>query len=761
VKNTLAGVCAAALALCAAPGVLAATQSMTAQAQPSATDVPAQAKGMCRQRATLPADRPRIGVVLGGGGARGISHISVLRTLEQLQVPVDCIAGTSIGSLVGALYASGMTVEELEDVVTTMDWDKLFANDIPREERSYRRKRDDELVIAQPGVGISSEGLKVTTGLLTGENIMLMFGRLVEPVSTIEDFDNLPIPFRAIAADINDGSAVVIKGGDLALAMRASMSIPGAFPPVLASGKVLVDGGIANNLPVEVLRGEGADIIIAVDVGTPLSEMTPHSSVLALTGQLTGLLTVRNTRRSIEALGERDVLITPPLGDRVATADFDKFKEALAIGLEGVEPVRDRLAQLGLPAEAYAQNRAVRTGRQTSPPVIEFVRLDNQSRYRDAVAQARIKVPLGQPLDAAALERQLLEVYGYDTLSQATYEVLEEGGKTGLVLHLREKNEGPNYLETGLSMSSDFEGRFDFNFRLGLLRSPVNDIGGEVRGLLQIGDESQLMGEYFQPFGTTGRFQFITRAQYLDRKINQFNANGDKLAEFSVRQIGLQAALGREFGNHGALTVGIRRSTGEAEVLVGDPGLPSVDFDSGDVYVDASLDRMDSLFFPRNGYILRNRYTFSRTELGAGVDFEQYDLDAIGARSFGAHAVQLALRFHATTSGVAPLQSVYRAGGFSRLVGFTPNEITGQDYGVLLGGYTYQLGEVFGQKALVGGSLEYGNVWQRRTDMDFADGILNGSLFIGADTWVGPMMLGIGAREGGHMNLFLTVGETF
>lgn len=759
-KNTLAGLCTAAVALCAAPGAMAATPFTTPEATAAQTTT-AAASGMCGQRPALPLGRPRVGLVLGGGGARGISHISVLRTLEQLQVPIDCIAGTSIGSLVGAMYASGMSVDDIENTVVTMDWGRLFDNSIPRPERAYRRKRDDELVIAEPGVGIGSEGLKVTTGLLTGEHIMLTFGRLVEPVSTIEDFNQLPIPFRAIAADINDGSAVVIKGGDLALAMRASMSIPGAFPPVLAGGKVLVDGGIANNLPVEVLRGEGADIIIAVDVGTPLSEITPQSSALALTGQLTGLLTVGNSQRSIATMGGRDVLITPPLGDRVATADFEKFREALAIGLEGVEPVRDRLAALGLPGDAYAQNLSVRVGRRTEPPVIEFVRLDNQTRYRDSVALERIKVPVGQPLDSAALERQLLEVYGYDTLSQATYEVLQEDGKTGVVLHMREKSQGPNYLETGLSMASDFEGRFDFNFRLGLLRSPVNDTGGEVRGLLQIGDESQLMGEYYQPFGPAGRFLFATRLQYLDRKIDQFDANGNKLNEFSARQIGLQASIGREFGNYGAIGVGIRRSTGHAEVLVGDPALPDSDFDSGDAYVEATVDRLDSLFFPRNGYIWRNRYTFSREALGADVDFEQYDLDALAARSFGPHALQLGLRYHATTSGVAPLQSLYRIGGFSRLAGFTPNERTGQDYGVLLAGYSYQLGEVLGQKALVGGTLEYGNIWQRRSDMDFGDGILNGSIFIGADTWVGPIMFGIGAREGGHMNVFMTVGETF
>lgn len=758
-KQTLAGLCAAA-ALCAAPGALA-SEPAAGPAAGGATADQAAATGACRQRPALPIGRPRIGLALGGGGARGIAHISVLRTLEKLRVPVDCIAGTSMGSLIGAMYASGMSVDEIEKMVVTMDWATLFDDKLTRSERSFRRKRDDELVISQPGIGIGSDGLKLTSALLTGETIMLTFGRMVEPVSAIEDFDQLPIPFRAVAADINNGSAVVIQGGDLALAMRASMSIPAAFPPVMSDGKVLVDGGIASNLPVEIVRGMGADIIIAVDVGTPLSDITTQSSVLALTDQLTGLLSVGNSKRSIATLSGRDVLITPPLGTRVATADFGKYAEALAIGLEGVEPVRDQLAQLGVPEDAFEQNRSVRVGRQSQPPIIEFVRLDNQTRYRDALIKARVDVPLGKPLDSAALERQMHELYGFNTLSSSSYEVLEENGRTGVVLHLREKSQGPNYLEAGFSMSNDFEGDYDFNIRLGVLRSPINDTGGEVRGLLQIGDEPKLIGEYYQPFGATGRFLFATRASYADRKINQFDANGDRTAEFSAEEFGLQVSVGREFGNYGAISVGLRRSTGSSEVLVGDPTLPSYDFDSGSAYLDATVDRVDSIFFPRDGYIMRNRYSIFRTGLGSDVDFDQYDLDALAARSFGAHAIQLGMRYHVTTSGVAPLQSLYRLGGFSRLVGFSPNQLTGQDYAVILGGYSYQLGQVLGQKALVGGTLEYGNAWQSRSDMAFDDGILNGSLFIGADTWVGPIILGVGLREGGEKSIFMTLGEGF
>jgi NTE family protein len=259
----------------------------------------------------------------------------------------------------------------------------------------------------------------------------------VEPVSTIEDFDRLPIPFRAVAADINDGEPVIIQGGDLALAMRASMSLPGIFPPVPLDGHILVDGGIARNLPIDVARGMGADVIIAVDVGTPLETLSDSASALAITGQLSGLLTVRNTREQVGTLSARDVLLTPALGDTVTTAGFDKGLEALEIGKQAAEAAAGRFAQFALDDSAYGQHLATRTGRQSAPPVVAFVRLDNDSRYRDEVILARVSVPLDAPLDSKALEASMHQVYGLGTLSQATYEVVHEDGRTGVVLHVR------------------------------------------------------------------------------------------------------------------------------------------------------------------------------------------------------------------------------------------------------------------------------------------------------------------------------------
>ena len=737
-----------ALALCCAAPVVAGAQEAAAQLA-------------CRSRPAEPPDRPRIGLALGGGGARGVAHISVLRKLEELRVPVDCIAGTSMGALVGALYASGMSVDEIERLVLTMDWGRLFDDSLARAERSFRRKRDDELVIGAPGIGIGRDGVKLAAGLLAGERILLTFEKLVEPVATIEDFDQLPIPYRAVAADINDGAPVVIDRGDLALAMRASMSIPGVFPPVAVGDRVVVDGGVARNLPIDIVRSMGADVVVAVDVGTPLAAMTPQSSLLAITGQVTGLLTVRNTKEQIATLTERDVLIQPQLGEEVATADFGKGKEALAIGKRAADDAAARLAALAPGGSAYEHNVATRTGRATAPPVIEFVRLDNRSRYSDELLLARIDVPVGKPLDSARLEASLQAVHGFNTLSLSTYEIVEEDERIGVVLHVSEKVQGPNYLEAGVSASGDFEGRFDFGVRLGLIQSPINARGGELRYLLKLGDESGFLTEYYQPLDLRGSYFFGAKAEYRNRPIGVFGNEGDQIAEYGVAELGGVLVAGREFGNFGAVTLGVLRFTGDAELEIGQAGLPDVETDTGEAFVEATIDRLDSFFFPREGCLARTRYTFSRDALGADLEYEQFDFDGIVAQDFGDHSLQLGLRYHATTSGTAPLQSLYRAGGFSRLVGFQPNEISGQHFATLLGGYSYQMGKMFGQEALVGGLVEYGNVWQDRSEMKFDNAVLNASAYVGIDSWIGPILFGIGGRESGEYNLFLEVGHRF
>jgi len=712
----------------------------------------------CGERA--PGDtRPRVGLALGGGGARGIAHISVLKGIEKAGIQVDCVAGTSMGSLVGGFYAAGMPAADIEKLVLSLDWGRMFDDSLDRAERSYRRKEEDRATLTNLGVGVDREGLRVATGVLAGQRILLMFERLTQPVSTIEHFDDLPIPYRAIATDLNTGEAAVLDHGNLALAMRASMSLPGIFDPAVVDGRVLLDGGLVNQVPIDVVRGMGAEVVIAVDVGTPLAKLDGSASLVAVLSQMTGMMTVGNTRAQLRTLTESDILITPPLGSEVGSADFNRGELALRIGDRAVAEVQDRLYALG--ASNHGAPRTLATAPAAGPPVIDFLRLDNTTAYDDAVFLSRIDVPLGQPLDADALEEQLQGIYGFDTFALVAYELVDEEGKTGVVVRARPKAFGPNYLQAGLRLNSDFEGDFGADLRLAVLFAPVSRYGAEARVLAQIGNEPGLAGEYYFPFDPRQRNALALRAGLENRDINVFDDDGNNIARYEADSAGLAVGWVREFGNVGALQVGWRRASGSADVETGDPSLPDIDFDSGELGATFTLDRLDNLYFPRAGYFAQLGYSASRDAFGADTDFDQADFDLIGAGHFGRHSAQGGIRYHSTIDGTAPIQSIYRLGGRTRLVGFRPNELTGQDYALVFGGYLYELADVFGRGAFLGGTIEYGNAWQDRDDIAFDDGILNGSIYFGFDSWLGPLIFGYGAREGGEGNLFLEVGQRF
>jgi len=699
--------------------------------------------------------RPRVGLALGGGGARGVAHVSVLRKLEELGVPVDCIAGTSMGSLAGGLYAAGLSLDELEQLVLETEWKQLFDDSIPRRERSYRRKQDDREGLATVGLGLGPRGWRVAPGVLQGERILSLFQRRTLHVAAVDDFDRLPIPFRAIATDLNTGQAVELGRGNLAQAMRASMSLPGIFQPMRIDGRVLIDGGIAEQVPVDTVRRMGADIVIAVDVGTPLMELDSDASVLEVVSQLTGMLTVGNTRDSTSRLGERDVLVVPELGEDVSTGDFAKAADALRIGREAAEAAAPQLA--ALPRWRSAPPRAPQA---EAPARVDYVRLENESRYDDQVLAAIIDIPPGEPLDADRLEEATLRAYNEGTFASVTYQVERTAdGLTGVVVNAREKPQGPNYLQAGFRTITDFSGSNDSSLRMALLRSPATPYGAEARVLLGIGSEPELQGEYYHPFDPQARWYMQARLGARRSTVPVFDDRGNRIASYEAQVASGMFGIGQTFGRYASAEVGLERSAGKADVEVGDPTLPDVDIDAGAWYAQVAVDRLDSLYLPREGYWARLAYRRSADWLGGDARFEEAGLDLLGAMPFGRHALQGGIAYHVTLSGELPLHLRHRMGGRGRLAGFHYNELAGQHYGVLMAGYSYQLASLFRRSAVVGTTIEYGNAWEARGDMRLSDGIWNGSVYLGFDSWMGPMLFGYGRREGGEGVLFLEIGK--
>ena len=729
---------------------LAATGSFAAETAPAA--------GTCGP--SDDPDRPRIGLVLGGGGARGFAHVAVLRELERQRIPVDCIAGTSMGALVGGLYASGMSADQIEKALRGMDWVEMFNDRVARPERSFRRKRDDDLALISGKPGIGNEGIKIAPGVLSGERVLLLLERLTQPVATRAHFDQLPIPFRAVATDLNSGQAVVMDQGSLALAMRASMSIPGVFRPVTIGNHLLVDGGLVNQLPVDVVRAMGADRVIAVDVSSPLLKLDEGASPFEIVDQISGFMTVGSANAQIATLGPDDILIKPALGTEVGTGDFEKLELALKLGDASTEAARAKLAAMAVDAGRYDGLRAARPAVDGVAPVIDFVRLDNRSRYADEVLLSKIDIAPGQPLDTDRLQRNLQRIYGLDTLDLVTYDLVEEKGETGVVVTVVPHSYGPNYLETGLSLYSDFSGEFFFNLRAGVLRAPLNPLGGELRGLLQIGDEPGLLLDYYQPLGVQGRYFFGAMASVETPRFSAYDpVTGERVASYRAPNWGGEVSFGREYGNHGAVALTLRRREGKAELELGEPQFADLDYDQGEVELALTYDRIDSVYLPRAGTYGVLNGLVSRTALGADADFEQAGIDLIHAQAIGKHSGFVGVRYHDSGGHEIPIQSKFRLGGLTRFAGYRPNERLADNYALAYGGYNYELGRVWSRPAVLGGTLEYGQTWLSTQNLEDGEAELHASLYFGFDSWIGPMQFGYGIREGGDGIFLLEIGR--
>ena len=335
------------------------------------------------------ADRPAIGLVLSGGGARGAAHLGVLKVLEQNRIPVDFIAGTSMGAIIGGLYASGLSLEQIESALSEIDWDDILLDDPRRKYLPYRKKREDDEFLVESAAGFRDGEVRLPAGLLQGQKLLLKLKSLTLPVAHVRHFDQLHIPFCAVTTDISNGKMVILDSGDLALAMRASAAIPSVFSPVEIDGKLLVDGGVSGNLPVSVVQQMGAQRIIAVDISTPLTEQAELDNVLAITDQLTTILTRNNTEASLALLEKDDILIVPNLGDITSTS-FDRSMEAIEPGRTAANAELDQLRNLSLNPEEYAEYQAGLPSSPEGRPIIQYVQVNNHSSLADEVINARI-----------------------------------------------------------------------------------------------------------------------------------------------------------------------------------------------------------------------------------------------------------------------------------------------------------------------------------------------------------------------------------
>ncbi|HEX7116297.1 MAG TPA: patatin-like phospholipase family protein [Steroidobacter sp.] len=709
------------------------------------------------------AGRPRIGLVLSGGGARGAAHVGVLKVLDEMRVPIDAIAGTSMGAVVGGLYASGMSGAEIERLLESLNWQDAFRDRPPREELGFRRKQDDRNFLVRYALGVTDKGFVLPPGLIQGQKLEQVLRQATLPVAEIRRFDDLPIPFRAIATDLETGEPVVMDSGDLVTAMRASMSAPGVFAPAQRNGRLLVDGGLVENLPVETARKMGVDIIIAVDVSFPLYARQDLDSPLEITNQAFAILIRSRTLEQREKLGPNDIIIDPPLG-RFPSADFSRVPAALRAGEEGARRQAEALARLSLDEAQYEEYLASRNPRSTALPVIDFVRADPRSSEYQELIEATMSDLVGKTLDKELVRRRLTSLYALDRFESIDYTLVEEGERTGLQLDLRRKSWGPAFVRVGLNLEDDFEGNSRYNAAVRFIFTELNRLGAEWLTDLQIGENPRFFTEFYQPLSLASRYFLAPHVEFEERSVFELSGR-ERIAQYRVRDVSGGIDFGRELSNWGEIRVGLRRGSGRRRVLIGDPELPGADFDRGGFFTRFSYDKLDSIFFPRHGQQFELEWRSERASLGAGQDFDAFEMTWLLARSFDRHTLIFWTDVGTTVGAPATPENLFSLGGFLNLSGLPPEFLSGPHYGIGRLMYYRRIGRggegVLDLPAYAGISLEAGNTWAHRRDISFGDLRTNASLFFGVDTPLGPVYLATGYDEGGDKAFYLFLGRTF
>jgi NTE family protein len=707
--------------------------------------------------------RPRVGLALSGGGARGFSHVGVLAALEQLRVPVDCVVGTSAGSAVGAAYAVGLSPAEIEAGLRQGDWDgRIFADQPARADLPYREKPRRGGLPGGVTLGVGEAGLRGSAGgVFAGQQIELFLHRLLGVSTELASFDALPVPFRAITTDLVSGEMVVQDQGSLVQAVRASMAVPSAFAPVRAGPRLLVDGGLTQNLPVQVAREACADVVVAVHIGSPLLKAEDLTGLLGVGLQVISILMERNVAESMAALRPADVLIVPDLGE-ISALDFARGVDGIPAGAQATLAAAGRLQALALDPERYADWQRRRQARRPVAPVVGEV----------AVAPTRFVAPAFFALDAGAqsaapgpvevdrLQRLITRWGGSGNFTHIAYSVRPTRSGYTLWIDPHEKPWGPDYLQLGLAGQVNSGGWSDFAVQAALRKTWLNGWGAEWLTVARFGAARELDTAWFQPLGATSSWFVEPRLRLSSRPLRLF-VQDRAVGEFRIDRRDVEWAFGWQ-GPPGLVRLGLVAARIESEPVLGLLDVPALRSDVDGWRLTLAWDRLDDADFPRDGQALRLE-TF-RTWGGSGEpgSFRGSELEGEIARSAGADGVHARVRWAQAAGGSGAVRDFVTIGGPFQLSGYQPGQFNGRELGFASLGYTRRLvplPQPFGSGLYAGLALEAARI---RDPLGQTPGTIRRhslALYVGAATALGPAYFGVGFGEQGNRAVYLSLGR--
>lgn len=699
--------------------------------------------------------RPRVGLVLGGGGARGAAHIGVLEVLDRLQVPVDCVAGTSMGALVAGAFAAGRSPASMREEMARAEWGDMFIDDPGYTELNVRNKRTLRRLLPGSELGYTERGVTSPPGVVSGQKIKLFFNRLVYAEQGEPQIEQLPLPVAIIATDIGNGERVVLRSGSLSQAMRASMSVPGLMAPLDWRGRKLVDGGLVDNLPVREARELcDADVVIAVNVGSPLLPPEEVGSLLSVSAQMVAILTEQNVTQSRALIGQRDIYIQPDLTGLTA-ADFDRHGEIAERGRQAAEAVAARLAELAVdPARHAAWKARIERGPVTPPRIDRIeVALPDESlagRVTQFLGQAA-----GAPLDVAALQRDLGRVYGDGLYQSVDYTLSRQGERNVLRVTPVEKSWGPDYLRFGLGLNNTLRSGSTFSLRAAYQKTRLNAQGGEVVFSGELGSNFGGAVDLYQPLGSSHRAFVEASLQYQRSSLGYF-ADDFRLGLFRASQRTVDVALGANLGLLGRARLGAIGSLRRYDLDTGLPIFPVGPHRVQGWYVDLDLDQLDGAFFPNRGWQARLSWFDSQRE-----PYSRWTADARAAAKLGDWVMLGRVAGTGSPTGRAPFYDAATLGGFLNLSGFAVGQILGDDMR-----FVQLRGErIIGRMPLglrgdlrIGLALEAGRMGLRYSEPNRSGWLDSAAIYFGGLTPFGPAFVAWGRSSSGSSNAYFFVG---
>lgn len=703
--------------------------------------------------------RARIGLVLAGGGAKGGAHVGVLKVLEELHVPIDCIAGTSMGALVGAGYASGIPAAELEGFVTGIDWKSVVGGLGKRDLQPIEQKRDGVTYSNTLELGIKGGSVIIPGGIVSTSGIEDLLRGYVARSRMQPNFDQLPIPFRAVATDMITGDMVVLSQGDIATAMRASMSIPGAFAPVVTDKYILSDGGMVRNIPVDVARQMCADVVIAVNLVEPTVTADKLQSAAQILSRSMDVMIRANEELQLQSLTASDIRIDVQMGG-IGTSDFERIPETIPLGEAAAREISDKLSALKVPAQEYMAWRERITSGQEIEAQLADVRFEGLERVNVELLQQRAQVHAGDTVDTEQITAEAQRISALQEFESVEYRLEGDPERPTLVWLPKEKRWGPDYLKFDLGLYTSGAGDLAFVIYGKHTRTWLNAYGAQWRNELQLGSDSLISTSLYQPLDVSQKF-FIEPRIAWSRTLEDVFYDGDRVARYQFSNLEGGLDLGANIGNRAQARIGYLYTDRDIEVDTGSVLLPEGTTTDAGIVFSTTYDSRDTPFNPTSGVAFALEYLHSDDSLGADRDWERVELGLGAAVPVREDVVWLTLAGGSHRGNNLPEDRYFKIGGPGSFPGYRLGEIRADEYWTVAGSYLWQFAEISpirGQALYAGVRLQAGEMSNRLDLVD--DGIIyGGSVYLTGRTPVGPLTVGVGTTNTDAWSLWLAVGR--